>query len=113
MRPMSPRRSRRSSTPDVPAARTELPVAELAGVRVPVLALGVQHTLHVRTGLRERNRLDRHLATVTTRVRDPTVNVGLAAVVGGQGEHGLAAVVIEQEAQVVAAVGDVDPASTE
>ena len=38
---------------------------------------------------------------------DPIVDVGLAAVVGGQGERRVVAVAIEQVAQVVGAVGDV------
>ena len=39
---------------------------------------------------------------------DPAVDVRLAAVVGGQRQHLVAVVLVEQVAQVVAAVGDVD-----
>src|SRR6478672_9481318 len=82
--------------------------AELARVREAVCALRVEHPVHVGTGFGEGDRIHRQPAAGGAGMRDPAVDVGQARVVGGQRQHLVAVVMVEQVAQVVAAVGDVD-----
>ena len=68
--------------------------------------LRVLHLLDVGASLRERDLRHAEADSGGVGLGDPAVDVGLAAVVGGQRERLVAVVVVEQVAQVVGAVGD-------
>src|SRR3954471_987482 len=96
----SPAMVRAVARPRHRAGRTSELQAELTAVGPAVLALGVLHALHVRTGLRERDRVDRQRLAALLGGGDPAVDVALAAVVGGQRERLVAGVAAHQVAQV-------------
>src|SRR5919198_1958772 len=81
---------------------------QLVRVGVAVVAAGLLHPVDVCPGLGERDVVDRELLRALGRPDQPAVHVALAAVVGGQGKRLVAAIAVEQVAQVVRPVLDVD-----
>ncbi len=77
-------------------------------VALAVLLLCFEDLAHVFAGLGIGNRFDRQRASLRPFARHPVVDVADTAVIGREGQHLVAAVVVEQIAQVVAAVRDVD-----
>src|SRR5664279_1119600 len=83
-------------------------VAELGGICHAVVVLGLKHALHVGARLGKRDVAGREPGPVGAGTSHPLVDVRLAAVVGRHRHQPAAVVLVEQVAQVVAAVGDVD-----
>src|SRR5215217_4347403 len=84
------------------ASRPWASEAEIARVLVPVLLALVQHLLHVGTGLRELDVLELNVGAA------PTIHVAGSRVVRRQGGHLIAVVALDQVAQVVRPIADVD-----
>src|SRR5205823_3637892 len=86
------------------AAARNLAEAQLAAVGDAVVELDAEHVLDVFARLREWDRSVTQRLPVRARVGHPAVDVGEACVVGGDREHLVSGVVVEQVSEVVAAV---------
>ena len=73
-----------------------------------VFTLFAQHLGDIGARLSDRDAGDGEGAMMVAGGGEPVVDVGLTAVVGGEGEELAAVVEVEQVAQVVGAIGDVD-----